>query len=317
MDKLEKALQKARELREIELKNLAVEQGRARSVNIDAPPPAPAATTSAVQIEESSLEHSRVLAHRMRSKEADIFRILRTQILQTMAQSGFRTLGITSANYGDGKTTISLNLAVSIAMDLKQTVLLADLDLRKPSVTKYLGIDAALGLSDYFLKDTPISQCLIRPSFDRLTILPAGAPIDNSSEILGSPKIAALAHELKTRYPDRIIIYDMPPTLAQDDPIAFLPHVDAVLLVVRDGVTRISEIKQSMNVLSGANVIGTVLNSPHSSPMGDGIESLPDAFRTTLRKAREKKESGAGQIPVTGITDTLGKLGSAWRKRKH
>ena len=124
-------------------------------------------------------------------------------------------------------------------------MLLADLDLRKPSVSRYLGVDAPYGLSDHFLYDTPIPQCLLRPSFDRLTILPAGKPLDHSSEVLGSPKMAMLADDLRTRYQDRMIIYDMPPVLAQDDPIAFLPHVDAVLMVVRDGVTEIDEIERN------------------------------------------------------------------------
>jgi len=178
-----------------------------------------------------------------------------------MNQSALRTLGITSVNYGDGKTTVALNLAISIALDLKQTVLLVDLDLRKPNVTEYLGVQPLFGITDYFLDDIPIAKCLLRPSFDRMTILPAGQPIEHSSEVLGSPKIAALAHELKARYPDRLIIYDMPPALAQDDPIAFLPHVDAVLLVTNDNATKVNELKHALHVLSGANVIGTVLNS--------------------------------------------------------
>lgn len=258
MDKLEKALQKAREQREVRLRQrgeqpAALPQPQAVSV-------AEQQQSVIVPVHESYLERYHIIAHRMRSREADLFRILRSQVLQIMAQNGYRTLGITSANYGDGKTTVALNLSVSIALDQKQTVLLADFDLRKPSITEYLGIQPPCGISDYFTGDTPLSRCLIRPSFERLSILPAGRPMDNSSEVLGSPRMTQLAQELRSRYPDRIIIYDLPPTLAQDDPIAFLPQVDAVLLVVNDGVTRISEIRQSMNVLSGANVIGTVLN---------------------------------------------------------
>ena len=70
-----------------------------------------------------------------------------------------------------------------------------------------------------------------------------------------------LATELKTRYADRVIIYDMPPLLAQDDPLVFLPHVDAVLLVIKEGVTTTDEIKRCLDILSSAKVIGTVLNS--------------------------------------------------------
>jgi capsular exopolysaccharide synthesis family protein len=280
MDKLEKALQKARLQREQQMQLPPLPKPQQVS-------PIDQQQANMVRIHEGYLERYHVIAHHLRSKEADLFRILRTQVLQIMAQSGYRTLGITSANYGDGKTTVALNLAVSIALDQKQTVLLADLDLRKPSVTEYLGIEAPFGISDYFTDNVPLSQCLIRPSFDRLNILPAGRQMDNSSEVLGSPKIAQLAHELKTRYADRIIIYDMPPTLAQDDPLAFLPHVDAVLLVINDGVTRVSEIKQSMNVLAGANVIGTVLNNSASRKTESKLGNLWKESIKAIAKTRK------------------------------
>lgn len=286
MDKLEKALQKAREQRQIELENQAGQQQRIAEQAVETRQEQQAAmANNTIQIQPGYLEEHHIIAHHTRSAEADTFRILRTKILQIMGQSGMKTLGITSANYGDGKTTISLNLAVSIALDLKQTVLLVDLDLRKPNVTEYLGIQPRYGISDYFLHDVPIAECLLRPSFDRMTILPAGQQVDNSSEVLGSPKIAALARELRSRYPDRFIIYDMPPTLAQDDPIAFLPHVDAILLVVNDGATKINELKQSLHVLSSANVIGTVLNTSaqkkKSSPVSKFIHFLDKSFNTS------------------------------------
>lgn len=251
MDKLEKALQKARRQREV----VSPRTGRDARGSITALPP------SNLQISENQLDANRIIAYRAATPEADAFRILRTQVLQIMNHSNFKTLAITSPNYGDGKTTTSLNLAVSIALDLKQTVLLADMDLRKPGIQRFLGITPAHGLSDYLLQDAPLSQCLLRLPFERLTILPAGTKRDNSSEILGSPKMAALARELRSRYPDRLIIYDMPPILTQDDSVAFLPNVDAVLLVVRDGMSRTSDIKRCLATLQHANVIGTVLNT--------------------------------------------------------
>jgi Mrp family chromosome partitioning ATPase len=274
MDKLEEALEEAKKLPEARLTTLASRlatfatrlsdiatdkgiNGGASSALMNGSHHPP---TKTFDVDEAHLEKHRILAHHPRTAEADIFRILRTRILQIMSESGFRTLAITSPNYGDGKTTIALNLAVSIALDLKQTVLLADLDLRKPNLCDYLGIDSRIGLSNYLLHDTPLHECLVRPSFDRLNTLPAGPALDYSSEILGSPKMTALARELKTRYADRMIIYDMPPVLAQDDSIAFLPQVDAVLMVVRDGVSRGYEIKRCLDSLSNANVIGTVLN---------------------------------------------------------
>ncbi len=260
MEKLEKALAKAKIQREKYANAQKTVRNTPENVNTPQYSKVIAPNSNFIAVEEEHLEKNHIISYRTRSEESDIFRILRTQVLQIMNQSGLRTLGITSPRYGDGKTTVALNLAVSIAQDLKQTVLLVDIDLRKPDITKYLGVDAKFGITDYCLYNTPISECIIRPSFERLSVLPAGSALDNSSEVLGSPRMAHLAEELKDRYADRLIIYDMPPVLAQDDPIAFIPNIDAFLLVIRDSFTQISDIKQTMNLLSGANVIGTVLN---------------------------------------------------------
>ncbi len=259
MDKLEKALQKARLQAGIGTPTTLADQTHlAASLGSTSPIKTPVPSFDAMS--EADFERNRIIAHLTRSAEADAFRILRTQVLQTMGQSGFKALAITSPHYGDGKTTIAINLAISIVLDLKQTVLLVDLDLRKPNISKFLGIEPSAGLSDYLFHNTSIASCLVKLPFDRLSLLPAGNPLELSSEVLGSPKMAALARELKTRYPDRIVIYDMPPVLTQDDPIAFMPNVDAALLVVRDGQTRTDDIKRSLESLSAANVIGTVLN---------------------------------------------------------
>ncbi len=210
---------------------------------------------------EAVLDRHHIVAHRTRSKEADLFRFLRTQILQKMAENGFKTLAISSPRYGDGKSTTAANLAVSIAQDLKQTVLVVDLDLRKPSLAEYLEIQPKFGLTDYLADKASVQECLVRLPFERISVFPAGKPVDRSSETLGSPQMEKLAKELKGRYEDRLIIYDMPPLLEQDDPLVFLPHVDAFLMVVREGVTTIDEIKRSLDILQSAKVIGVVLNA--------------------------------------------------------
>lgn len=210
---------------------------------------------------EDKLDRHHIVSHRTRRKDADVFRFLRTQILQAMTKHGLKTVAISSPRYGDGKSTIATNLAVSIAQDLKQTVLLVDLDLRKPSLESYLELDVKFGLTDYLADKAKVADCLIRMPFERLSIFPAGKPIDASSETLGSPQMGKLADELKERYDDRLIIYDMPPLLEQDDPLVFLPHVDSVLLVTREGVTTTEEVKRSLDILASAKVIGVVLNA--------------------------------------------------------
>ena len=259
MDKLEKALEKSRQQRAMGEPSFV---GLPKTPKKDGRPScAYVAPTGSTAVDAAQMERNRIVAYLTRSADADVYRQLRTQVLQIMNKSGFKTLAITSPRYGDGKTTVALNLGIGIALDIKQTVLLTDLDLRKPNLHKYLGMPISTGLTDHLINGVPLPDCLTRPPFDRVNVLPAGTALDNSSEMLGSPQMTDLAQELKTRYPDRLVIYDMPPVLEQDDSIAFLPQVDAVLVVVRDGVTRTDDIKRTLNLLSGANVIGTVLNN--------------------------------------------------------
>ncbi|MDD3029294.1 MAG: CpsD/CapB family tyrosine-protein kinase [Alphaproteobacteria bacterium] len=252
MDRLERALEKARQKRAT-LRAVPA-QDNARTAILPAP-------NSLSPDDERRLDAYRIVAHRPRSQKADIYRQLRTKVLHKMNASGFKTLAVTSPYYGDGKTTVTLNLGISLALDLKQTVLLVDLDLRKPCLHRPLNLTPQAGLTDYLLRQKPLVDCLLRPPFERISLLPAGPASEQSSELLASPKMINLAHELKTRYADRFVLYDMPPVLAQDDSIAFLPQVDAILVVIRDGVTKIDDLKRCLNALSGANVIGTVLNN--------------------------------------------------------
>ncbi len=277
MDRLERALQKAREMRKLigsgveptAPVEVAGNRSAARLAAVANTDTSEGQRSVNVAVSESILERNRIVARLTRNASADVFRVLRTKVLFAMAQSNMRTIAVTSANYGDGKSTIAANLALSMALDAKQTVLLADLDIRSPSVHEYLGLDTDIGLTDYFVNDMPVPKCLVKPPFERLVVLPITKPMDNSSEILGSPKMAQLANELKSRYADRLVIYDMPPLLSQDDTLAFLPHVDGVVLVVRDGVTPTEDVEHCLHALGNSNLIGTVLNNSNETRFND------------------------------------------------
>jgi Mrp family chromosome partitioning ATPase len=222
----------------------------------------PTSSSRKITLSDSALDEHRIIARMGRDPNADIFRILRTKVLHLLTHNNFRSIAVTSANYGEGKTTIATNLALSLALDVKQTVCLVDLDFRRPNLHACHGLSPDVGLGDYLLANTAVADCMIRPA-DRLVVLPTSRALENSSETLASPKMMALANELKTRYPDRIIIYDMPPLLAQDDTIAFLPNVDGVILVVQDGVSQVDDLRQCLHYLEGHTLIGTVLNKSY------------------------------------------------------
>jgi len=189
------------------------------------------------------------------------YKILRTQVEQRLAARGWNSVAVSSPGAGSGKTTTAINLSLALAQELHRTVLLVDLDFRNPSVHRSFEINVEKGLIDYLLYGVPLNEILLNPGVERLVILPAGKnPVPNSSELLSSPEMVRLVDELKSRYPSRIIVFDLPPLLWSDDMLAFAPYVDTTLLVVSEGLTTKEELRRVMEIMEGNNVLGTVLN---------------------------------------------------------
>jgi protein-tyrosine kinase len=195
-----------------------------------------------------------------RTPLAEAFKQLRTQVLQRLRATGGNALGIASPRRGEGKTTVALNLAVHVAMEVDRTVLLVDADLREPSLCGVLGLEPLPGLSDYLAHGVALDGLLVHPGFGRCILLPAGPALSNSSEALGSARMRELAEELKQRYPDRLVIFDLPALLESADGLAALPWVDALLLVVEEGKTRSDDVLRAAQLVGDARLIGTVLN---------------------------------------------------------
>ena len=193
------------------------------------------------------------------------YKMLRTQVLQRMTAKGWNALAVTSPAANDGKSLTAINLAISLARELHHTVLLVDMDLRKPSIHEYFGIKPVTGLSDYFLGDAKLGDILVNPGLDRLVLLPGRAAVENSSEILASPEMGVLVRELKARYPNRMVIFDLPPVLEADDALSFSPFVDAFLLVLRDGRTTRTAVEHAIEMMEDMNILGTVLNASTES----------------------------------------------------
>jgi capsular exopolysaccharide synthesis family protein len=220
--------------------------------------------TQVINTSQEVLRSNRVITSDNDGTISDSYRILRSQILLRMRQHGWNSIAVTSPTAGSGSTLSAINLAISIAQDVNHTVLLVDLDLRNPSVHKYFTQQEISGLSDYLL-DSEIPGLLFNPGIDRLVILPGNVPIADSSEMLGSPKMLELIGEIKSRYDSRIVIFDLPPLLSSDDVLVVAPHVDALLMVVRDGHTRKKDLQQAQQMLEGFNTIGTLFNAEHGN----------------------------------------------------
>lgn len=206
------------------------------------------------------LKKSRVISPKSDNDVANAYKILRTQILQRMKVKGINSLGVVSTQQGEGKTLTAINLAISLAQEVNHTVLLVDFDLKNPSVHEYLGCQPEFSISDYLLDSVSINEILFTPDIDGLVVLPGNKSFGNSSEVLSSPKVVNLVEELKARYPERIVIFDLPPILSSDDVLAFSPLIDTVLMVVEDGKAGRDDLLQSMDYLKNCDVIGSVLN---------------------------------------------------------
>lgn len=211
-------------------------------------------------VSPETLKRNNVIAGLDGDDRANAFRVLRVRVLQKMLEEDWGALGMTSAVGGDGKSLMAANLAVSIALDMNQSVLLVDLDLKRPSIHKAFGLDAHVGLSDYLTDRCGLEECLIDPGVERLTILPQAATLEHSSEILALPKARELMRTLRRNNQNLLIIYDMPPLLCSDDALVILPGVDASILVVQEGKSEEGDIERALDLLSGHNWMGTVLN---------------------------------------------------------
>ena len=217
-------------------------------------------STKTIQVSPATRERNRLAASIPGHPLRDTYRMLRTRVLQELKANGWNSIAVTSPVQGCGKTLTAINLAISLAMDHSHLVMLVDGDMRNPSVHKYFDYEPEFGIHDCLFDDVPLSAALFHPGIERLTVLPGRKSIDDSAEALSSPRALALIKELRTRYPDRIIVVDVPPVLAVDDALTLAPNIDCMLLVAENGRTTRDELYRALDLLDGIPVLGTVLN---------------------------------------------------------
>ena len=217
-------------------------------------------TTATVILDPEKLKENRCVCISSDSVEVEIYKLLRTQVLQRTKEKGWNTIMITSALPDEGKTLTSINLALTFAKEFAQTVLLVDCDLKRQDIHKRLGVASPKGLVDYLVDDLPISELLIRPDVEDLTFISGGRTIQESTELIGSPKMKELIVEMKNRYKDRYIFFETPPVLYGADAVAFAPLIDGILFVVQAGRTSIQEVKKALGLLPEEKFLGFVLN---------------------------------------------------------
>ncbi len=218
-----------------------------------------------VKLSPRVLKKNRIITGSVNDAATTAYKVLRTQVLRRMKANGWNTLAVTSTSPSEGKTLTSINLAVSFAKWVNYPVLLADLDLHKPAVHRYLGIKPERAIDDYISKNTPLEDIWLDPGIRQLLVLPARDTVVDSSEMLSSPAMGRMVTELRARFSKGIIVFDMPPLLYTDDVLAFSPFVDAVLLVVEERKTKRTDLRMSLELLDDLPVVGTVLNKSRTA----------------------------------------------------
>ncbi len=218
-----------------------------------------------VHLDPRVISNNRCVALFPDSPDIEPYKILRTHILHYTEERGGNTVMVTSALPGEGKTVTTINLAFTFAREFSQTALLVDCDLRHQNVHRVLGIPSDSGIVDYLLNDRPVSDLIIWPGIEKITLISGGRTLQESAEILGSPKMKELVEDMKMRYPDRYVFFDVPPVLTGADTLAFAPLVDSILFVVQAGKTSIEDVKKAIGLLPAEKILGLVLNDVQSA----------------------------------------------------
>lgn len=214
-----------------------------------------------IPLKPAYLESMRIVAHNKDDPRARSFDMLRTQILQTMDNGGWQVLAITSPTAGCGKTVTACNLALSIARLPERSVLLVDMDMRKPKVAEYLGIKPEFGLLSVLQGRQSLSDAIVQVGIERdqMLVLP-GEQTSGSSEWMASSAMVSLFQTLTREYRSRTIIIDLPPILAGDDVLSLLPQLQSVLLVAGAGTSSLSDIKECSKHLKATPIVRVVVN---------------------------------------------------------
>lgn len=221
-----------------------------------------------LKIDKKSLEERGYLIDTgTRKSIKDEFRQIKRKLLNNAFGAASKTLDnsnlvmVSSSKPNEGKTFVSINLALSIALEQDKTVLLIDADVLRPSINRELGVGNIPGLIEYLLGEKEnVGDIIYNTDIDKLKVVPAGEPHHLSNELLASDKMESLAKELAERYPDRIVIFDCPPLIGVTETLVLANLMGQAIVVVEESKTQLSDIQKATENLSDDLALGIVLN---------------------------------------------------------
>jgi Mrp family chromosome partitioning ATPase len=220
-----------------------------------------------VPLDEAVLARNRLISAARTDPAHAAFEVLRTRLMQALAEHGWSRVAITSPTKDCGKSFVAANLALSLSRHETARTVLMDMDLRNPSLAKLFGISAPGTMSDFLSGRTSTAQHFLRFAANRLKIggnlaMGLNHGVESfASEMLQLPATAAALARLRSEMAPDVVLFDLPPALYHDDVLAFRPEYDGVLLVVGGGITRADEIREVSRRLSDHTpLLGVVLN---------------------------------------------------------
>lgn len=271
---IEQAARRLEQLRQAGVDMPPTPQRIEESAPIAEPAPSkPVVTSRRVELDLDALTGAGIInPNSARSEIADQYRVIKRPLIKNAMGKGASIIAngnlimVTSALPGEGKSFTSINLAMSIATELDNTVMLVDADVARPSVMRMLGLPDGPGLLDLVLDDTlDMSSVLLKTNVEKLTILPSGTPHPRATELLASDAMVRLLEDMAARYPDRIIIFDSPPLLITTESRVLATHMGQIVVVVHAGKTLQSEVKQALATIEACSVKLLLLN--RASPL--------------------------------------------------
>jgi capsular exopolysaccharide synthesis family protein len=203
--------------------------------------------------------------HRPMETPSEEFRSLRTKLNYMQTLQSLHTVVVTSASPAEGKSFTAMNLALAESHLADNTVLVADFDLRRPTLHNLLQLDRSPGIADYLLGEAPLEKVIKRITGSNLYFMPAGKPVKNPLELLNLREVKVLLDELHTVF--NWTFFDTPPLLFSADANLLAAITDGTVLVVRIGSTTIDTISRAVQSLSENNILGVVANGARAGEL--------------------------------------------------
>lgn len=218
-------------------------------------------------VNASALDQQLVITASRTDPAHSAFDVLRTRLVQALADKGWTRVAITSPTAGCGKSFTAINLAITLSRYDDCRTVLMDMDMRKHGLMQYLGVKNAPAIGDYLRGLSPLENHFCRLGAnalqlgDTLAIALNGRAESYAAELFHQAKTGDVLDEMEEALEPEVILFDLPPALAQDDVIAFRPHFDCVLMVVGGGITTAEDVREATRRIGEDKpILGVILN---------------------------------------------------------